>query len=412
MFVPNTFGEKFCRCGPGLRHIAKTWLTISIQSDGCEMVDRWATAFVSTLAMLGSFMFTTPGLVMGIVWLVTDATSRPAMEPVSCQLLVNCFPAWHATGASHIAVLSAEVQGVAAISVGADMAGKCHHCAWDHHCNRDMQLEGGQCNARHIHTCEEGRGGGAWQGLLSGTWCTLRANLKPRLASSYCHTHPGRFSVNTRAIILKANRQTYTVQDTAAALEATSLMMRSIEWFLLHDQAKMHGKDDIFDETSGEDSNEDVSDTVQDIPSTNAVKKAEGINNARYIFPENPNELWVELEMLSVELTVELEMITLELTVVLALEVEQIVEQILELTEEQIVEVENHVVAWPIYDLHLDPKMPCTTIDMLAHANKDNTHRVWFTQTIAYQLYHPNNGVITHWTETYTYERYTENPEV
>ncbi|KAJ8873508.1 hypothetical protein PR048_024326 [Dryococelus australis] len=46
-----------------------------------------------------------------------------------------------------------------------------------------------------------------------------------------------------------------------------------------------------YDATSDEDSSEDASDTFRDIPATNAVKKAEGINNTCYIFPEDLDEL-------------------------------------------------------------------------------------------------------------------------
>ncbi|KAJ8874183.1 hypothetical protein PR048_025025 [Dryococelus australis] len=47
--------------------------------------------------MLGPFVFTTLGPVMGRVWLVSVATSGPAMVPGASQLLANCLPAWHPT---------------------------------------------------------------------------------------------------------------------------------------------------------------------------------------------------------------------------------------------------------------------------------------------------------------------------
>ncbi|KAJ8895396.1 hypothetical protein PR048_000728 [Dryococelus australis] len=61
--------------------MAKAWLDISRPSDGYEMVQRWAITVVGTWAMLGPFVFTTPGPVMGRVGLVSGATSGPAMVP-------------------------------------------------------------------------------------------------------------------------------------------------------------------------------------------------------------------------------------------------------------------------------------------------------------------------------------------
>ncbi|KAJ8886942.1 hypothetical protein PR048_013156 [Dryococelus australis] len=47
--------------------------------------------------MLGLFVFTTRGPVMGRLWLVRGATSGPAMVLGACQLLANSLPAWHPT---------------------------------------------------------------------------------------------------------------------------------------------------------------------------------------------------------------------------------------------------------------------------------------------------------------------------
>ncbi|KAJ8898222.1 hypothetical protein PR048_003582 [Dryococelus australis] len=61
---------------PYIEDVLYIWLALNSPSDGCEMVHQWA--------MLGPFVFTTSGPVMGRVWLVIDATSVPAMVPVQC----------------------------------------------------------------------------------------------------------------------------------------------------------------------------------------------------------------------------------------------------------------------------------------------------------------------------------------
>ncbi|KAJ8876083.1 hypothetical protein PR048_023992 [Dryococelus australis] len=66
--------------------------TNSRPSYGCDMIHQWAIAVVS---MLGPFVFTTSGTVMGRVRLVSGATSGAAMVSGACQLLANCLPAWH-----------------------------------------------------------------------------------------------------------------------------------------------------------------------------------------------------------------------------------------------------------------------------------------------------------------------------
>ncbi|KAJ8883801.1 hypothetical protein PR048_015656 [Dryococelus australis] len=75
----------------------KAWVAISRPSGGCEEVHRLTIAIVSVWAMLGPFVFNTPGPVMGRVWLVSGATSGPAVVSGAYQLLANCLPAWHPT---------------------------------------------------------------------------------------------------------------------------------------------------------------------------------------------------------------------------------------------------------------------------------------------------------------------------
>ncbi|KAJ8883820.1 hypothetical protein PR048_015675 [Dryococelus australis] len=89
-----------CGFTDGIAGILLAQKTYSRPSGGCETVHQWAIAVVSIWAMLGPLVLTTPGPVMGRVWLVSGATSGPAMVPGACQLSANCLPAWHPTFSS------------------------------------------------------------------------------------------------------------------------------------------------------------------------------------------------------------------------------------------------------------------------------------------------------------------------
>ncbi|KAJ8889449.1 hypothetical protein PR048_008948 [Dryococelus australis] len=85
----------------GSTQIALLWLTAGNKTLGMPFMDhRWnvdgnEADGLEIWAMLGPFVFTTPGLAIGRVWLVSGATLGPAMAPGACQLLANYLPAWH-----------------------------------------------------------------------------------------------------------------------------------------------------------------------------------------------------------------------------------------------------------------------------------------------------------------------------
>ncbi|KAJ8882843.1 hypothetical protein PR048_014657 [Dryococelus australis] len=83
-----------------LRYMVKSWLAISRPPDGCEMVHRWAIAVISIWAMLGPFVFTASGPVMGRVRLVmrchfrtnNGAGCMPAVGQLFAGLASDCKP--------------------------------------------------------------------------------------------------------------------------------------------------------------------------------------------------------------------------------------------------------------------------------------------------------------------------------
>ncbi|KAJ8884870.1 hypothetical protein PR048_011066 [Dryococelus australis] len=86
--IPNTL-QRVSTARYTVRYRGKALLVIGTPSDGCKIVHQWAIAVVSTWAMLGPFVVITPGPVMVRVWLVSGATSGPAMVPGACQLFAG-----------------------------------------------------------------------------------------------------------------------------------------------------------------------------------------------------------------------------------------------------------------------------------------------------------------------------------